>query len=259
MLLVTAAVLGFAIGLIVGSVGGGGAILALPVFVYVLDEPIGPATTGSLIVVAVAAAVGAGSLAVHQQLCTRVAIGFAPPAALGAIFGTAAGTAVSADLLLLLFVPVMFVASASTWQRAGAPGSEDERGCPEPRLTQLLVAGFAVGLLTGFFGVGGGFVIVPVLALWFGTGFRHAVATSLAIITFTGIVALASHLAAGSEVDAAVTAAVAVPTALGAFIGTRIAGRLPAKALSRGFACLVCALALFLLADVLLLGGPPSA
>lgn len=258
MTLIAAAALGLAIGLIVGSVGGGGAILALPVFVYVLDEPIGPATTGSLIVVAVAAAVGAGSLAGRHQVCWRIAVGFAPPAALGAILGTAAGTAVSATLLLLLFVPVMLIASLSTWQRAGAPGDDDDRGCPQSHPTQLLVAGFAVGLLTGFFGVGGGFVIVPVLALWFAAGFRHAVATSLAIITFTGLVALLSHLAAGTHVDAGVTAAVAAPTALGAFIGTRVADRLPTAALGRGFAIVVCALALFLLVDVLLLGGPPT-
>ena len=258
-MLVAAVALGLAIGLVVGSVGGGGAILALPVFVYVLGEPVGPATTGSLIVVAVAAAVGAGSPARRDQVCWRVALGFAPPAALGAILGTAAATSVSPTLLLLLFVPVMLLASVSTWQRAGAPGSEEERGCPQPAALQLLAAGFAVGLLTGFFGVGGGFVIVPVLALWFGAGFRHAVATSLAIVTFTGVVALLSHLAAGSDVELGITAAIAVPTALGAFVGARVAARLPAALLGRGFAILVCALAVFLLADVLLLGGPPGA
>ena len=258
MLLLAAAGLGLVIGFVVGAIGGGGAILALPVFVYVLDEPVGPATTASLIVVAVAAAVGAGSLARRQRVCGRVALGFAPPAALGAILGTAAATSVSPALLLLLFVPVMLVASVSTWARAGAPGGDDDRGCPEPRRVQLLVAGLAVGLLTGFFGVGGGFIIVPVLALWFGAGFRHAVATSLAIITFTGIVALLTHLATGSDVDPGLTAAVAVPMGLGAYAGTVLSARLPAAALARGFSAVVCLLALFLLVDVLALGGPPG-
>lgn len=257
-MLVAAAALGLVIGFVVGAVGGGGAILALPVFVYVLGEPVAPATTASLIVVAVAAGAGAGSLARQHQVCWPIARGFAPPAALGAILGTVAGTAVSPALLLLLFVPVMLVASVSTWQRAGAPGSDDERDCPRPGIARLLVAGFVVGLLTGFFGVGGGFVIVPVLALWFRAGFRHAVATSLAIITFTGAIALAAHLATGSEIDPGVTAAIAVPTALGALAGTRLAARLPSAALGRGFAAVVCALALFLLADVILLGGPPG-
>jgi hypothetical protein len=257
--LFVAVALGLAIGLVVGSVGGGGAILALPVFVYVLGEPVGPASTGSLIVVAIAAAVGAGSLAVRGQVCWRLAASFAGPAALGALLGTAAATAVSAKLLVLLFVPVMLLASFGTWQRAcSGPGGADG-DCPRPAVAPLLLAGFAVGLLTGFFGVGGGFMIVPVLTLWFGAGFRRAVATSLVIITFTGLVALASHLVAGSEIDTGVTAALALPTAVGAFIGARVSARLPAAALGRAFAVVVCAVALCLLLDVLVLGGPPSA
>lgn len=257
-MLVAAVAFGLAIGLVVGSVGGGGAILALPVFVYVLGQPVGPAATASLIVVAVAAAVGAGTLALKQQVCWRIALGFAPAAALGAMLGTVAATTVSGALLVLLFVPVMLLASAATWQRTRSRTSEDGGACPQPPIVQLLMAGFAVGLLTGFFGVGGGFAIVPVLTLWFGTGFRRGVATSLVIITFTGVVALVSHLLAGSEIDVGVTAALAVPTAVGAFIGTRVSARLPAAALGRAFALVVCAVALLLLVDVLVLGGPPS-
>jgi len=256
--LVTAAALGLVIGLVVGSVGGGGAILALPVLVYVLGEPVGPAATGSLIVVAMAAAVGAGSLACSGEVCWRIALAFAVPAAAGALLGTLAGETVSAALLVLLFVPVMLVASFATWQRAAAGARDDDCGCPQPALVRVLVAGFAVGALTGFFGVGGGFVIVPVLTLWFDVGFRRAVATSLAIITLTGLVALASHLLAGSDIDVGVTAALALPTALGALLGTRLSERLPQAVLGRAFALVVCAVALFLLADVIVLDGPPG-
>jgi uncharacterized protein len=257
-LLAVAAVLGLAIGLVVGSVGGGGAILALPVFVYVLDEPVGPASTGSLIIVAIAAGVGAGSLAAQGQVCWRLAASFAGPSALGALLGTAAATVASPKLLVLLFVPVMLLASFGTWQRACSRPDGTDGDCPRPPVARVLLAGFAVGLLTGFFGVGGGFMIVPVLTLWFGTGFRHAVATSLVIITFTGLVALASHLVAGSDIDAGVTAAVALPTAAGAVVGARFSRRLPAAALGRAFAVVVCAVGLFLLLDVLALGGPPG-
>ena len=83
-----AIVLGLAIGLIVGAVGGGGAILALPVLIYVLDEPVGPASTASLVVVSLAAAIGAGSLARHGRVCWRLAFTFAVPAALGSLLGT---------------------------------------------------------------------------------------------------------------------------------------------------------------------------
>ena len=87
---------GLAIGLIVGAVGGGGAILALPVLVYVLGEGVGPASTASLIVVALAAAVGAGARALHGHVCWRLALLFAGPAAAGSLVGallSAAGTA----------------------------------------------------------------------------------------------------------------------------------------------------------------------
>ena len=77
----------------------------------------------------------------------------------------------------------------------------------------MVVAGLGVGVLTGFFGVGGGFVIVPVLTLWLDTPFRRAVATSLVIITLTGIAALASHLIAGSRPDLGITAELAGATA----------------------------------------------
>lgn len=257
-MLIVAAVLGLAIGLVVGSVGGGGAILALPVLVYVLGEPVDPAASGALVVVAVAAAVGAGSLARSGQVCWRLAVRFAAPAAAGALLGTLAAREASAALLVLLFVPVMLVAAGATWQRARGNGDE-AGGCPAPALGQVLAAGLAVGLLTGFFGVGGGFVIVPVLTLWFGVGFLRAVATSLVIITLTGAVALASHLAAGSDVDWAVAASLAVPTALGAFLGTRVSARLPGTLLARAFAVVVLGVALLLLVDVLVLGGPPTA
>ena len=257
-MLVIAAVLGLAIGLVVGSVGGGGAILALPVLVYVLGEPVDPAASGALVVVAVAAAVGAGSLARSGQVCWRLALTFAVPAAAGALLGTLAGQKVSAALLVLLFVPVMLVAAGATWQRARG-GGDDGRGCPAPPALHVLVAGLAVGLLTGFFGVGGGFVIVPVLTLWFGVGFRRAVATSLVIITLTGVVALLGHLTAGSDIDWAVAASLALPTAVGAFLGTLVSERLPAALLTRAFAVVVCVVALLLLVDVLVLGGPPGA
>ena len=249
---------GLVIGLIVGAVGGGGAILALPVLVYVLGEPVGPASTASLIVVALAAGVGAGSLARHGHVCWRLALTFSAPAAAGSLLGAIANNAVSGHALILAFVPVMLLAAFATWQRAGNAKDERDPGCPAPDYARVLIAGTAVGLLTGFFGVGGGFIIVPVLTLWFGLGFRRAIATSLVIITLTGLAALASHLATGARPDAAVTAALAGSTAIGALLGTVVGRRLPQAALARGFAVVVSAVAVFLLIDTLALGGPPG-
>ncbi len=120
------------------------------------------------------------------------------------------------------------------------------------------MAGSGVGFLTGFFGVGGGFLIVPLLTLWFGLRFRRAVATSLVIITLTGIAALAAHLAVGATVEVTITVALSVATAVGALAGTLLSQRMPQALLGHAFAVVIGLLALFLLVDTLLLGGPPQ-
>jgi len=114
-----------------------------------------------------------------------------------------------------------------------------------------IVLGIVVGVLSSILGVGGGFVIVPVLTLWLDVPFRRAVATSLVIITITGCSALASHLLAGSRPDLGVTLTLAVATGAGALLGTQVAERLPQAFLRRGFALLVAAVALALLIDTL--------
>ena len=258
-MLLLAVPFGLAIGLIVGAVGGGGAILALPVLVYVLGEGVGPASTASLIVIAVAAggrrrsarprrarvlAPGAPLLSARRR---RVAARQRSPTRQSA-----------ASLLILAFVPVMLLAAGATWQRSGADRAGEDGRCPEARAGVVVLAGLAVGAMTGFFGVGGGFMIVPVLTLGLGLAFRRAVATSLVIITITGLAALASHLVAGATPHLGVTASLAASTALGALAGTAVAGRLPQQALARGFAVIVALVAVALLADVLLLGGPPT-
>ena len=248
---------GVAIGLIVGSVGGGGAILALPILVYVLGEGVNQASTASLVVVALAAGLGGGALARHGHVCWRIALSFAAAAAIGAAGGTGAGSAVDARTLLLAFVPVMLGAAAATWRRAGVVDSDEENGCPESRLGRVALAGVGVGLLTGFFGVGGGFLIVPALTVGLGMAMRYAIASSLVIITLTALTALASHLAAGVELDVPITAVLAGSTAAGAVLGTSLGRRVPQQALARAFAVVITALAAFLVIDVLLLGGPP--
>src|SRR4051812_4497718 len=155
-----AILLGLAIGMLVGAVGGGGAILALPVLVYVLDEPVGPAATASLVVVSLASAIGASSLARPGRVCWRPALSFPAPAAAGSLLGTLGSRSVGPETLVLAFVPVMLLAAVLTWTRTG---EEEDGPCPHPPLAKVAVAGLGVGVLTGFFGVGGGFVIVPVL------------------------------------------------------------------------------------------------
>lgn len=254
---------GVAIGLAVGALGGGGSVLAVPVLVYVLDQDVAEATTASLLVVAAGAVAGSIGHARAGRVCWRHAGSFTLAAIPGIVLGTLAAEAVSGALLLAGFALVMLAAAHATWRKAERTRDEDgswERGgaCPPLRLPRDALAGAAVGLVTGFFGVGGGFLIVPTLAIALAFTMRTAVGTSLAIITSTSLLGFAMHLVAGRGVDPGVTASMTLACVAGALAGAALAGRLPQRVLGRGFALLVVAVAGYLLVSVALLGGPPS-
>lgn len=261
MEMLLAVVFGLLIGAVVGTIGGGGAILALPVFVYVLGQGVSSGSTASLIVVALGASVAAGSHAAHGHLCWRVALVFAAPAALGAYLGSVAGSSVGPRALILAFVPVMLAAAALTYLRGGAGEGEDGeelRPCPPLEPGRSAGAGLLVGAMTGFFGVGGGFLIVPALTSLLGLPLRRAIATSLAIIGITSVVALSTHLSRGAEPDWPITAVLCAAAAAGALSGSALGRRVSPTALAHGFGIVVAVLACFLLLDVLAFGGPPG-
>ena len=261
MQIVLAIALGVGIGVVVGTIGGGGAILALPIFVYVLGEGVSAASTASLIVVALGASAGAGAQALQGRVCWRVAAAFAVPAAAGAYVGTIAGASVSPSALILAFVPVMLAAAAMTFARGTENVDRSDGrlpGCPRPEPLRSGAGGLTVGAMTGFFGVGGGFLVVPALTSLLGLPLRRAIATSLAVIGFTGFVALGVHLSRGAEPDWPLTIALSGAAAVGARSGSALGARVSTEALGRAFALVVALLALALLVDVLVLGGPPS-
>jgi uncharacterized membrane protein YfcA len=257
---------GLAIGLAVGTLGGGGSVLAVPVLVYVLGQTVPEATTASLVVVAAGAVAGGLSHARAGRVCWRHAGSFTAAALPGIALGTLAAEAVSGPLLLAGFALAMLAAAHATWRKAGERSERQSEGtwepggtCPPLRLPRDLIAGAAVGLVTGFFGVGGGFLIVPTLAIALAFTMRTAVGTSLVIITATSLLGLGAHLLAGRSVGVEVTAAMTLACVVGAVAGAALASRIPQRALGRGFAGLVVAVAAYLLISVTLFGGPPGA
>ena len=163
--------------------------------------------------------------------------------------------------LLAGFALLMLGAAYATWRKAGESGSgrvEPEGACPPLRLPRDLAAGTGVGFMTGLFGVGGGFLIVPVLLIALNLGTRSAIGTSLAIIAATSVIGFAVHLLAGRSIDVAITIAMAASCAAGAVAGGALGGRVPAVVLGRGFAALVVLVAGYLLVASALLGGPPG-
>ncbi|HEU4973633.1 MAG TPA: sulfite exporter TauE/SafE family protein [Baekduia sp.] len=252
---------GLTIGLSLGMLGGGGSVLAVPVLVYVLGLSVQQATTASLVVVTAGAVAGGLGHAREGRVCWRHAVAFTSAALPGVIAGTALGEAVSGTALITAFAVIMLFAAVATWRKAsgGRPGSAEARpSCPPLRLGRDLAAGLLIGAMTGFFGVGGGFLIVPTLAIALALSMRLAVGTSLAIITATSVMALVAHLVAGRELEVGVTATMTVACVAGALAGVRVAGRVPQRQLGRGFAVLVLLVAGYLLVSAAFLGGPPG-
>lgn len=250
---------GLAIGLALGMLGGGGSILVVPVLTQVLGQDAQQATTASLVIVTVAALAAGGGQARLGNVCWRHAALFTAAALPGIVAGTAAGDAVSGRLLLATFGAVMLVAAYATARKRSPPfrPSDGER-CPGLRVAREATFGAFVGFLTGFLGVGGGFVVVPALAVALGFPMHRAVGTSLAVITATGVVGSIVHFAAGRSIALDVTAAMSAATVLGALGGARLGRRVSDQALAGRFAALVSIVAVYLIVSSAFFVDPPG-
>lgn len=252
-----ALVAGALIGLALGTVGGGGAVLAVPVLVYLLDQPVHVATTTSLVVVVGAAGVGAAGHARRGAVCWKLAGLFAVAAIPGSIVGTVANRAVGGTALLAAFAALLVGVAVAMWRGNAITTVARDDACPRIRPPVVAVAGLAIGVLTGLFGVGGGFAVVPALALLLQVPFRRAIATSLVIVTCVSTVGLVEHLVAGARPDWSTALPFAAAAMFTASFGGRIASRLPRAVLARIFAALLAAVALYLAISIAFLGGPP--
>lgn len=272
--------LGFLIGLSLGALGGGGSILAVPALVYGAGQSPRAATASSLLLVGIASVVG---LAPHLRARrVRVATGLAFGAAgiPGSLLGSALNRRLDPDLLLLGFAVLVLVAA---WRMltgcptctkvgeelvtgAGADASESDRDgagrgrggsgvlvrqrLDAGRTVAIVAAGTGVGFLTGLFGVGGGFVIVPALTLLLRMNMPTAIGTSLLVIGVNSTVGLAARIST-SSIDWGVTLPFAVAAIAGVLTGGRIAGRLDAQRSLRWFAGLLVAVAVYTGGDAL--------
>lgn len=220
--------LGFLIGLSLGALGGGGSILAVPALVYAAGQDPKSATTTSLVLVTITALIG---IIPHWRAGrVRFAAGtvFGLAGVGGSLLGSAGNEAVDADVLLLAFSALMLVAAHAMWRRlATQTPTEVATHAVVVRLdlataVKVITAGSFIGLLTGFFGVGGGFVIVPALVLALGFTMPEAVGTSLLVIAVNSTVALATRLPGGS-VEWGTVVPFTVASLIGVFVGSRLA------------------------------------
>jgi uncharacterized protein len=231
------------IGVSLGLLGGGGSILAVPVLVYVAGVEVHAAIGMSLAVVGATALVGGLVHARAGRVDARAAALFGVAGMLGAPLGAQATHAVASRFLMLLFAALMLAVGSLMLLGRGS----SRAGTPRPHPVAVPAAGFGVGLLTGFLGVGGGFLIVPALTLLAGLPIHRAIGTSLLVIAANSAAGVAGHLRQG-EMPLGLTAAFTAAAALGALGGVRLASSLDPARLRRAFAAFVILVGLFLLA-----------
>ena len=232
------------VGLSLGLLGGGGSILAVPVLVYVAGVPPRAAIPMSLAIVGTTSLLASAMHRAEGRVDPRTAVIFAAAGMVGAVGGSRLTPLVSPRTLLLSFGLLMIVVGA--WMLAGGAKRVTEARV-RPSTGRLVAAGVFVGVLTGFLGVGGGFLIVPALVLFAGLSMPMAVGTSLVVIAANSAAAFASHLDEAS-IDALSTAAFTAAAVGGAWAGFKLSGRLPADRLKQLFATAVIAVGLFVTA-----------
>lgn len=234
------------IGLVLGLVGGGGSILAVPLLVYVVGMPSAHAAIGTgAIAVALNAATGLAGHARAGTVKWRCALVFAAAGAIGAVLGAEAGQAIDGERLLALFGLLMIVIGASMLRKrrtAPAPDVRLTRESAPELLPRLVPIGVCVGLLAGFFGIGGGFLIVPGLMLATAMPLTNAIGTSLVAVAALGLTTAASYAISG-HVDWPLAGLLVVGGVAGGLAGIGLGKRLSThkRALDLGFAGVVIA------------------
>lgn len=230
------------IGLSLGLLGSGGSILTVPVLAYVIGRPEKLAIAESLAIVGAIALVGAVQYAVANRIAWRVLVMFAPASIIGTIGGAWLAGFVSGALQLLVFGCVMLAAAAAMWKRAGRAEQASENPTPsqKPKLLPLAAQGLVVGVMTGFVGVGGGFLIVPALVLLAKLDMQRAVGTSLALISINALSAFLGYQRLLDPQTQAIDWStiglfIAVGT-VGSIAGKRLNARVNQRALKKGFA-----------------------
>ncbi len=223
-----------AIGLSLGLTGAGGSILTLPVLVYLAGVPPKEAVRLSLFVVGLAAAAGAVQRARAGDFHARAAVMFGLSGMAGAALGARFTAMVPGEVLMGGFALLMLVV-AGRMLAAGKEGAEPSPDCQPGR---CLLAGAGTGVLTGFVGVGGGFLLMPALMRFARLPIRTATGTSLAVIAVNSAVGWLSHLPSSAG-RPALMALFGVLAVAGTLLGKRLAAKLPARRLRQGFGAMV--------------------
>jgi uncharacterized membrane protein YfcA len=264
---------GVAVGLSLGLTGGGGSILAVPLLVYGLSIQPQSAVSISLAAVGATSMAGAVLRLLHGSVEMKTGLLFAASGIVGAPLGTWIGAQLSATLLLVLFASVMIVVALRMWMNAtrspaqviamseattgilpmqsSGPACQREPSGQLPLTSRcavvLLISGVLTGVLSGLFGVGGGFVIVPALVLITALDIHRAVATSLFVMALISGAGLIAHLAAGRLIPLEIVLPFTAGGVVGLGIGTWGSHRISPVLLQKVFAVVIVAVAAYVI------------
>lgn len=266
------ALLGLVVGMVIGGLGGGGGVLTVPVLVYLLGQSAQDATTSSVLIVGVTAAVGAAARVRAGLVRWSTGLGFAAAGIPAALAGTLLNQRTPPDVLLLTFAALTVLAAVAMLVDGGGrqasaddafrpaagdrgvadgggrqaladasqPGTGD-RGRAAARaatIAKVLSWGAAVGFLTGFLGVGGGFLLVPALVVVMGLPMHVAIGTSLLVIAINAAAAAIAR-AGGPAPDWSIVVPFTAAAVAGTVLGKRISDRLSGRTLTRAFAVML--------------------
>lgn len=260
--MLVAVIAGIVTGLALGALGGGGSILTVPVLVYALGQSAHQATTSSLVIVGISAIAGAVAHGRAKRVRWGQGLAFGLLGTAGTTIGAKLAASLDSTTLLLAFAALLLVVAALMWRRSArqARTVEDHSTHPMPDIIHLrpsfhcdcpaalkvLLVATGVGLLTGFFGVGGGFAVVPALVVALGFPMPLAVGTSLLVVAVNSATALTARLASGVTLDWRVVGVFTAAAVVGSLAGTRVAAAASPRLLTRVFAGSLVVIAVYI-------------
>ncbi|NVK27323.1 MAG: sulfite exporter TauE/SafE family protein [Flavobacteriia bacterium] len=234
-------------GFVLGGLGSGGSILAMPILMYLFGIPATEATSYSLFIVGATALYGTFRAQKKSNVRWKVVLSFGLPMLVAvAVARSVILPNIPSDvfglnrdqLITALFAVLMLAASRAMWK-----GRKSETTGHRPAYV-LIVQGVLTGILTGLVGAGGGFIIVPVLVLGLGLPMQVAVGTSLAIIAINSGVGFGTDMITGLvEIKWKLIALFTASSAFGLYLGSSVAYKLPQKQLKKAFAIMIVIIA----------------
>ncbi len=255
-------------GLALGLTGGGGSILTLPILVYLFAVPAVEATAYSLLIVGLVAAWGAQSAYRSGEMNLKKALSFGIPGVLGVLIArkillplvpaqiSILGFSWSQNsVLLLCFSLLMLLASISMIRASYDKSVESNLARREASIFLLFSGGLAVGLVAGFVGAGGGFLIVPALVKLGGLDMKQAVGTSLLVIALQSLLGVLGDYTSLLKIDFVLFASIATLAVIGMGVGTRLRKKIPSSKLKFAFGIFVLIMGTLILSKELIRGN----